>query len=428
MPEAPRALPEPPHDDDAPQRSRLVWLLRAVFFTLLVIFSAILIVADSAAREGSWRLVTWWPLAVLGAVLFFAGVVAVDVLTPKRKLTTVSAVLLGLIAGVIITFILGLVMDLFADIYGLAGVRVLSPIKVMLGLGVCYLTVTTVLQTQDDFRLIIPYVEFAKQRRGTRPLLLDSAALIDGRILPLAETGALQAPIIIPRFVVEEMQRLSDSADRAKRARGRRGLDTVTRLQRSPRLDVKLDDTAMPAAPVDQMLVELARLLPAMIVTTDTGLVRIATIQNVPTINMHDLAAAVRPTVLPGEQVTIRLIRRGEQRGQAVGHLPDGTMVVAENAEDRVGEEVTLTVTGSVQTSGGRLVFARFGLADPRDAGESGEHALRGAGSESSLDSPDEAPPHDPATDAPGDDPRPGEPPYRGPLPPRRTLRNPRRG
>lgn len=416
-------------DDASPQRLRIIWLLRALFLVLLITFTSILIVKDSESGSGL-RLVNWWPLAVLGAFSFFAGVVAVDILTSRRKLSTISAVFVGLIAGVIVTFILGLVMDLFADVYGLGQSRALSPIKVMIGLGVCYLTIATVIQTQNDFRLVIPYVEFARQRRGVRPLILDSSALIDARMLDLAGVGLLQAPIIIPRFVIEELQRLADSGDRAKRARGRRGLDTVTKLQRSPRLDVKIDDTAMPAAPVDQMLIELARLLPGIIITTDTGLLRMASIQNVTAVNMHDVAAAVQPAVIPGETITIRLIRRGEQPAQAVGYMPDGTMVVAEHAETLVGHEAVLTVTGSVQTSAGRLIFAR---PTDRDAADT-------AGSDNMPAEPDHPaipapimndPAHGtddagaPDTERAAAAPEPSD--ARRPLPTRRTLRNPRR-
>lgn len=411
-----------PLDDGSVERSRLIWLLRAIFLVLLVIFSAILIVSDSSTQGGGLRLVTWWPLAVLGTLLFFGGVVAVDSLTPKRKLSTVSAVIVGLIGGVLITFILGLVLDLFAEVYGLGGTKLLSPIKVMIGLGICYLTITTVLQTQNDFRLVIPYVEFAKQRRGVRPLVLDSSALIDARIVEVAEIGLLQAPILVPGFVVEELQRLADSSDRTKRARGRRGLDTVTRLQRSTKLDVKLDDTIIPEAPVDQMVIELARLLPGVVVTTDTGLIRVAAIQTVSAINLHDLAAAVRPTVIAGDRLTVRIIRRGEHAGQGVGYLDDGTMVVADHAEHLVGEDAGLIVTGTVQTSAGRLIFAKLDDGAEPSPTRAGDADVDGAHSDGAdHDQDDPAAPRDSADGSQSGPPR-------GPLPSRRSLRNPRRG
>ena len=166
------------------------------------------------------------------------------------------------------TYALGSVIDLLGD--GLrhdhadGRRRSSSPSRSSSASRLCYLGITTVLQTQDDFRLVIPYVEFAKQIRGPRPLLLDTSALIDARIADLADTGIIQSPVVIPHFVVAELQLLADSSDKLKRARGRRGLDVIARLQRAAALDVSIDETAVPGKAVDQMLVELARRMPAI--------------------------------------------------------------------------------------------------------------------------------------------------------------------
>jgi len=336
----------------------MVYALRVLFVVLLFIFTALLIVKDSATA-GGLRIVEWWPIAVGGAVLFFGGFVAIDILTPKRKLSTLSAVLVGLIAGIVVTLVLGTVIDLFSEIYGIRDQTFVAPFKFMLALGICYLTISTVLQTQDDFRLVIPYVEFARRIRGARPLLLDTSALIDGRVLGVAETGVFQAPIVIPRFVIEELHRLSDSTDRLKRARGRRGLDAIARLQRTGVAEVTIEEATPVGATVDQQIVELARTLPASVLTSDVALARIAAIRGVPVLNLNDLANSLKPVVIPGEPLTVELLRRGEQAGQAVGFLDDGTMVVADRAEHLIGERVTLTVTSSTQTSAGRMIFGR---------------------------------------------------------------------
>jgi uncharacterized protein YacL len=340
------------------QRARMLGLLRGLFLFLLVIFTALVIVQDSATH-GGFELARWWPLAVGGMLLFFAGFIALDVLTPKRKLSTVSAIFVGLIAGVLVTVIIGTVLDLFSDIYGLTETRLLAPFKVMLGLGICYLTVSTVLQTQDDFRLVIPYVEFARKIRGPRPILLDTSALIDGRVLEVSELGLFQSPLVAPRCVIEELQRLSDSADRLKRARGRRGLEMLTRLQRVSRVDVSIEEAEVPGATVDQKIIELARALPAMILTADIGLARVAAIEGLFTLNLNDVANALRQNAVPGEPMTVSLLRRGEQPGQAVGYLPDGTMVVVDDAVDLIGSEATVIVGSALQTSAGRMIFAR---------------------------------------------------------------------
>ncbi|HBS29958.1 MAG TPA: PIN/TRAM domain-containing protein [Phycisphaerales bacterium] len=357
-PRAPQVLVTP---GPAPDRSRMVAMLRGFFLVLLVIFTALIIVKDSATT-GGLRIVEWWPIAVGGAILFFGGFVALDILTPKRKLSTISAVFVGLIAGIVVTLVLGTVIDLFSEIYGLRDRSLVAPLKLMLAMGICYLTISTVLQTQDDFRLVIPYVEFARRIRGPRPMVLDTSCLVDGRVLGVAEAGVFQAPLVVPRFVIEELHRLSDSADRLKRARGRRGLDAIARLQRSGVAEVSIEEATPVGATVDEQIVELARILPASVLTSDVGLSRIAAIRGVPVLNLNELANALKPAVIPGEPLTVELLRRGEQPGQAVGFLDDGTMVVADRADDLIGSRVALTVTSSTQTSAGRMIFGR--LAD----------------------------------------------------------------
>lgn len=406
--------PEPRTRPDEPAQSRAgaLKLLRATFLILLVVFTALLIVTDSTLGGGGFQLERWWYLAVLGVLVFFAGVLALDVLTPKRKLSTISAIFVGLIAGVIVSAILSTVISLFANIYEFQSLRLLEPLKILMGLGVCYLTISTVLQTQDDFRLVIPYVEFAKKIRGARPMVIDTSVLIDGRIVALAESGIFQSPLCVPRFVIEELQRLSDSADRLKRARGRRGLDMVASLQKCPLIEVAIEETIPPGEGVDQMLVELARGLPGTLVTTDMGLRQVAGIQGVPVISLHDIAGALKQTVIPGEPLTLSILRRGEQPGQGVGYLEDGTMIVVEDGEPAIGNEATITVTSSMQTSAGRLIFGRI-ERDPRTEGE-----------------PADEPPLRAPSDAPAG--RVVRPPMTAPAPRteggHRGLRNPRRG
>src|SRR6185295_3050090 len=164
---------------------------------------------------------------------------------------SISSVFLGLLGGMLATVALGSIMDLLLQTTIPEGeareaiAPLMTTIKIMMGITLCYLGVTTVLQTQDDFRLVIPYVEFSKVMRGPRPLVLDTSALIDARIVDVGETGIVQTPIVVPRFVVAELQVLADSHDKLKRARGRRGLDVVRRLQRST-LDVSIDETLVP--------------------------------------------------------------------------------------------------------------------------------------------------------------------------------------
>jgi len=404
------------------QRAIILRAVRVVFF-VLVLTVTLLITVQASTYEPK-RIVHWWvPLVVSCGV--FAVALTADLLTPNKKISTITGVLVGIMAGLLATLALGFVIDLVVESWvpDVKALDVLKPfissIKVLIGITLSYLGISTVLQTQDDFRLVIPYVEFAKQLRGPRPMLLDSSALIDGRLADMAATGFMQAPLVIPRFVVGELQTLADSADPLKRAKGRRGLDVVTRLQRSPRLDVSLDESNVPGGAagkgVDQMLVELARSTSGVIVTTDHALGRVASIHSVPVLNLHDLANAMKSSLVPGESVAVRLIRVGEQQGQGVGYLPDGTMIVAEDGAAAVGQTVMLVVLSSLQTAAGRMIFARLAegaAAAPEEMGAEADVVV--------------AMPEEPPV---GEPPRP-----RSPFPPTKpkslrsgTPRNPRR-
>lgn len=411
--------------DPATSRRAALNALRAALFilTIAVTMLGVLNVGPNASRgEGSERLVTGWGWALAFAIVLACAVIAVDLLTPKKKISTLSGVFLGLIAGLTATIGVGFLLDLLGQGYGIEDSPIISTIKVLFGVAFCYLGVSIVLQTQDDFRLVIPYVEFAKQRRGPRPLLLDTSALIDARFSDVGETGLIQAPVVIPRFVIGELQTLADSSDRLKRGKGRRGLDVVTRLQRSGRLDVSIDDSPVPGKSVDQMLVELARRDHAIVVTCDLALARVCAIQQVTAVNLHDLANAMRLSVLAGESFPLRVVREGEQPGQGVGFLDDGAMVVVENGRGLVGQTRTVVVTGTLQTSAGRLIFAR---APEPGSGDDAPAALEPGGEPDGEDGPDAherdgSPERD---DGPAEPVRPARRP-RGGAP----GRNPRRG
>ena len=411
--------------------NELAPLLRVVrfgFVVLLVLLTMLYVIRVGSSPSGQFDVqlaITWWiPLAasvVMGLVFL-----AIDIFTPIKKIQIISGVVFGLVAGLVAAWAIGAVLDLVTETWDLQPSPIIPALKVLFGVSLAYLGITTVLQTQDEFRLIIPYVEFAKRIRGPRPLLLDTSILIDARIADIMNTGLIQQPVIIPGFVIEELQALADSQDRSKRARGRRGLDLVAKLQHMPAADVSIDTTPVTRRAVDQMLLQLAEEMPASIMTTDSALARVAGIQQIGVINLHELANALKPSVLPGQMITVELLRKGEHEGQAVGFLDDGTMIVAEDGQPHIGETIELTLTSSMQTAAGRLLFAKV-HHDP---------------SESPNESPSESPndPHTPPTDTipsnPTPDPittPPTDKPTRTPLGPARpetdrtTRRNPRR-
>ncbi len=441
-----------PAEQAAQQRLALVRIVRMAFVVMIVTVTLLYIINTGQSQSGGdtafgISLAIGWHIPLTAGLVLCLLVLAIDLLTPSKKIATISGVFFGLLVGLIAAFATTFIIDLLVQAYEIKAPDLVAAIKVLVGISLCYLGMSSVLQTQDDFRLVIPYVEFAKQLRGPRPLLLDTSALIDARIVDVAATGILSVPIVIPRFVVEELQRLADSADKQKRARGRRGLDAIPRLRRNPALDVTIDDSPITGKAVDQMLVELARTMDGAIVTADTGLNRVAGIQGVAVLNLNDVANALKPSLIAGSRLTIELVRRGEQVGQAVGFLDDGTMVVAEQAEDRIGQQVELEVSGALQTSAGRLIFAR--PADDHAHGPSQPMPSYGPGAPGHHDQPeapdDEADESGEPADSP-DAPRsasslpatsvrppPPTPPLRpGPFPPNRPARssaprNPRR-
>jgi uncharacterized protein YacL len=316
-------------------------------------------------------------LAFVAVVLLAVAVVAADLLTPRKKIQTISAIYFGVIVGVILSDLIRNALEPTMMLYMNEQVRL--AVSGMLMIFVCYVCVSTLLQTKDDFRFIIPYMEFSREIKGARPLVLDTSVVIDGRIADVAETRVLDQPLIVPRFVLQELQGIADSSDKLRRNRGRRGLDILNRLQKSPGVEVKIHDAEIPELAgireVDQRLVVLAKHLGGKVVTNDYNLNKIARLQGVDVINLNDLANALKPIVLPGEALQVKLIKRGEEPGQGVGYLDDGTMVVTEQGAYHLGETVRLTVTSVLQTSAGRMIFGRMdGGPPPKHQGHGPSH------------------------------------------------------
>lgn len=356
--------PLTPFEILARSRAALVRVVRMAFVVLITVVTLLYILKidpQEAKDSPSFNAITNWWVPLSAAFVLAFVTLAIDYLTPQKKLSAISGLVLGLITGLLATFAIGFILDLLVTAWDLKSPNLVGTIKVLIGISLCYLAISTILQTQDEFRMVIPYVEFAKQIRGPRPLLLDSSVLIDARVSDIASTGFIQVPLVIPHFVIAELQQLADSSDKLKRTKGRRGLETIQKLQRmrTSGLDVSVDETPVPGKAVDQMLVELARMMPAAVATCDAALVRVATIQNVESVNINDLGNALKPVLLLGTQLVINIARVGEQVGQGVGYLEDGTMVVVDAAADKVGVDLRIEVSGTVQTSAGRLVFAK---------------------------------------------------------------------
>lgn len=351
------------HEDQ--NKKMLIRFIRVGFvgLMLIVVLLYVLSISLNADELEVGFAKNWW-IPVLTAMVLAGVFLAIDLLTPRKKISLISGVVFGLMAGLMTAWVFSTVIDLVVQTWDIQAGAFITAIKVLIGVSLSYLGITMVLQTQDEFRLVIPYVEFAKQLRGPMPLVLDTSALIDARIADIAASGLVQQTVVIPEFVLEELQLLADSRDRMKRNKGRRGLDIASKLQRMSGVDVVIDNTPTQKKGVDLALVELCTRLPGMMVTLDVALVRIATIQKIRVLNINDLANALKPVVIPGKMISVELIKPGEQHGQAVGYLEDGTMVVAEDGYPYIGQTKDLVITSSMQTAAGRLLFARVDMAE----------------------------------------------------------------
>ncbi|MEM1212621.1 MAG: PIN/TRAM domain-containing protein [Planctomycetota bacterium] len=358
----------------------VLFILRGAFLLLAAAVSTLYLLTNQDSARLSFEQFVLMLAIVLGVAL---TVIAVDVGTARKRLSAISGVFLGLIAGLIAAYALSIVVDLIGVLTAPevtaniepdrqaqidrrdAYLNLLLGVKVLIGIVTCYIGISLVMQTKDDFRFVIPYVEFAKEVRGQRPLMLDTSAVIDGRVLDVVDTGLIRGTIIAPEFVIEELQTLADSADKLKRARGRRGLDVLQKLEDHPQLQTVIDETEVPGHGVDQKLITLAEMQQARIMTNDFNLNKIAGLRHVEVVNLNDLAKAMKPVVLPGESMTVRIVKPGESGEQGVGYLEDGTMVVVEAARAYLQKRVELTVTSTLQTSAGRMIFGRFSQAAP---------------------------------------------------------------
>ena len=249
-------------------------------------------------------------------------------------------------------------------------------IKLTVYTGLGFLgTMLALRSNREEFSFIIPYVRFRQDALVEQPLIVDTNVIIDGRLPKVCETGFLGGTIIIPRFVLDELHIMADAPDVIKSERGKRGLESIEQLKQTPRLQVSIHEARMEAEElVDTKLIQLARRLYAHIATNDANLGKVAQLQGVKVLNFNNLARALRPIVTPGDHLELTLMKEGRDENQAVGYLPDGTMIVVNQAAQLLGKTVDVVVSGALPTSAGRLIFADLQQNSPL-AEETGNQA-----------------------------------------------------
>ena len=330
-------------------------ILRCVFVLVAAGVGVSLINSD-ALRPEAW--VKW--AVFIGCIGLSLAVIGLDAAVRRKQLDTITAIYFGLIIGLFVTYVLRLALQPL--LLNLSTDQV-TGIQLILAMVLCYTCISVLLQTKNDFRFIIPYVEFAREVKGLKPYVLDTSVVIDGRIADVVETEMLDSQLIMPRFVIGELQAIADSSDRLRRSRGRRGLDVLNRLRTNTKVDLEIFDRDLPefnGHPVDLKLVLLAKHLDGKIVTNDYNLNKVAQLHGVGVLNLNDLANALKPVFLPGETIDVRIVKPGEAHGQGVGYLEDGTMIVVEGGREHINRDVKVGVTSVLQTSAGRMVFGKY--------------------------------------------------------------------
>ncbi len=352
----------------------LLWVFRAIFW--IVVIAVMFVSVSSTKISGAAGSANFVAVLVsgLGMSIF---VFLLDVLTPKRSLSAVAGVFFALLVGLLISLVLAAVVDMVNDSYKIDMIpETARAIKWTLGICVCYLTISIVMRTKDDVRFVIPYVQFTKQTKGARPLVLDTSVIIDGRIADLCHSKLFDAPLVVPRFVLNELQLIADSADRLKRNRGRRGLDILNAMQTDPVIDVEINDTVLEdmdeVKGVDQKLVMFTKSCNGRLATTDYNLSKVAQVREVDVVNINDLASSLKVVALPGEAMQVKIIKPGEEADQGIGYLDDGTMVVVEGGRNKIGRDLLISITSSLQTSAGKMIFGKFEEFAQQDSGSGG--------------------------------------------------------
>jgi uncharacterized protein YacL len=326
-----------------------------MFLRLFFVFLAIVVGYYVGALMGDFSM-TW---AVAGTACGLVGsiiIVLLEMAMRRFSMRNLSAAVFGLIFGFFMAWILTSVLKIIP-----MDIKLFSSLQIVIILIFSYLGMVIAMRGKDEFNLIVPYVKFVRQDEKDEIIILDTSVIIDGRIADILHTHFIEGRLVIPRFVLRELQQIADSQDALKRNRGRRGLDILNKIQKSTDADVLIHEEDFPEIrDVDAKLVKLAKLLGGKIFTNDFNLNKIADLQGVLVLNINELSNALKPIVLPGEPMDVRISKEGKESSQGVAYLDDGTMVVVDNSRNLIGQVVKVVVTSVLQTSAGRMIFAKL--------------------------------------------------------------------
>jgi uncharacterized protein YacL len=283
-------------------------------------------------------------------------VVLVDMMLKGFSLRGLSALTFGIGVGLLISYMVG-----SSPLLQEGDPQMIYLTQLALFMICPYLATVIALRGKDEFNLVIPYVRFVPHDVDVPLVVVDTSVLIDGRIARLCESGFMSAALVIPRFVLDELQSVADSSDPHKQARGRRGLEILGELRKIKNIDIRITESEVANSQhVDAKLVFLAQSMRAKLLTTDYNLAKLAEFHGVPWLNLNQLAKALRPELLLGETLEVDLVKAGKEEGQAVGFLEDGSMVVVNAGRGHMGKRVSAEIISVLPSAGGKMVFARM--------------------------------------------------------------------
>ena len=329
--------------------NRTLFPIRVVF--ILLCAAAGLLVCATSKDWDQYRVLATFMGASLGILA-----VLTDVLLKGFSLRGLSAITFGLGVGTLISYLIGT-----SPLFRGAETQYTYLSQIALFLVATYLCTVIALRGKDEFNLVIPYVRFVPHEVETPLVVVDTSALIDGRIAKVCEAGFLSAALVIPRFVLDELHAVADSSESIKQARGRRGLEVLGELRKIKNIDIRIPESDVTKKQdIDAKLVFLAQSMKAKLLTTDFNLAKMAEFHGVHWLNLNSLAHSLRPELILGEQIEVELVKAGKEEGQAVGYLDDGSMVVVHGGRPHIGRRVTVEITSILPSAGGKLVFARL--------------------------------------------------------------------